>query len=403
LHRRARNIGLELAKFNLESSEKINEVLFAYREIYVRNSRFFYADKISKLRHQYSTFNAEQTMLPNISKYIVELSITIGVLLISAVLFLTRDASNAASGLLAFMAAGSRIAPAILRLQQSLIQLQVSAGSADPTIKLLSELEDVNILKKPLLKEKDDYQGFESKVILKDLNFTYGGDSNFQLKNFNLEINEGEFVALVGPSGSGKSTLIDLILGLNQPTSGSVEISHIPPGKALETWAGAIGYVPQDVGIINGTIRENLAIGFNPDELLEEDFNVAIEQSGLHEFVVNSPAGLDTLVGERGTKLSGGQKQRLGIARALVTKPKLLILDEATSSLDGQSESAISNAIRNLKGSVTLIMIAHRLSTVRFADKVVYIENGSFVKVGTFNEVVSSVPNFEKQAKLMGL
>jgi ABC-type siderophore export system fused ATPase/permease subunit len=127
------------------------------------------------------------------------------------------------------------------------------------------------------------------------------------------------------------------------------------------------------------------------------------ELASLDQFVRESQLGLNLQVGERGTKLSGGQKQRLGIARALVTKPKLLILDEATSSLDGQSESAISNAIRNLKGSVTLIMIAHRLSTVRFADKVIYVENGSFVKLGTFDEVVSSVPNFEKQAKLMGL
>ncbi len=403
MHRRARKIGLELAKFNLESSEKLNEVLLAYREIYVRNSRFFYASKISKLRHQYSSFNAEQALLPNISKYIVELSITIGVLLISAVLFLTRDASQAASGLLAFMAAGSRIAPAILRLQQSLIQLQVNAGSANPTIELIRELETVSNLEEPIGKLIGNYPGFESKVIIKEMNFCYEDQSKFAIKEFNLEIHEGEFVAFVGPSGSGKSTLVDLILGLNEPTSGSIEISNLSPDIALQTWPGVIGYVPQDVGIINGTIRENLGIGFDPGQISDDDFLYAIDQSGLRGFIDESSLGLNILVGERGTKLSGGQKQRLGIARALVTKPRLLIFDEATSSLDGQSESAISNAIRDLKGSVTLIMIAHRLSTVRFADKVVYIENGTCIKVGKFEEVISEVPNFGEQAKLMGL
>jgi ABC-type bacteriocin/lantibiotic exporter with double-glycine peptidase domain len=268
---------------------------------------------------------------------------------------------------------------------------------------LIRELETVSNLEEPIGKLIGNYPGFESKVIIKEMNFCYEDQSKFAIKEFNLEIHEGEFVAFVGPSGSGKSTLVDLILGLNEPTSGSIEISNLSPDIALQTWPGVIGYVPQDVGIINGTIRENLGIGFDPGQISDDDFLYAIDQSGLRGFIDESSLGLNILVGERGTKLSGGQKQRLGIARALVTKPRLLIFDEATSSLDGQSESAISNAIRDLKGSVTLIMIAHRLSTVRFADKVVYIENGTCIKVGKFEEVISEVPNFGEQAKLMGL
>ena len=258
LHKRARHIGEKLADFNLESYEKLNEVLLAYREIYVRNSRYHYADKISNLRHRYSSFSAEQVFIPNISKYILELSITIGVLLISAVLFLTRDASLAASGLLAFMAAGSRIAPAILRLQQNFIQVQISIGSSTKTFDLISELEGINELKLSSVREKSSFLDFNPEVIIKNVTFSYEKTNKFAIKNINLKIGKGELVALVGPSGSGKSTLVDLILGLNEPSIGYIEISGLAPDKVLETWPGAIGYVPQEVGLINGTIREKI-------------------------------------------------------------------------------------------------------------------------------------------------
>jgi ABC-type multidrug transport system fused ATPase/permease subunit len=291
----------------------------------------------------------------------------------------------------------------MLRIQQSFIQIQVNAGSANPTIELIGELEKIEELQVPNNRIFTDQTGFNPGISIQELSFSYNQGSTLAIDNLSLEIKPGDFVAIVGPSGSGKSTLVDLILGLNAPLTGNILISNLPPEKAISSWPGVIGYVPQDVGIINGTIRENLSLGLDPEDLSETEINRAIEQSGLQDYIENSPLGLNMVVGERGAKLSGGQRQRLGIARALVTSPKLLILDEATSSLDGQSENAISTAIRSLKGSVTLIMIAHRLSTVRFADKVVYIENGKCLSSGTFEEVRTAVPNFEKQAKLMGL
>jgi ABC-type multidrug transport system fused ATPase/permease subunit len=168
-------------------------------------------------------------------------------------------------------------------------------------------------------------------------------------------------------------------------------------------WPGAIAYVPQDVAMSSGTIKENITLGFpdnSEDQTLIDD---ALRLAQLSDFITSLPQGLDTQVGERGTKLSGGQRQRLGIARAMFTKPKLLVLDEATSALDGQTESDISSSILELKGTTTVVMIAHRLSTVRFADKVIYIDEGKILAQGTFDEVREEVPNFEKQAKLMGL
>jgi len=193
------------------------------------------------------------------------------------------------------------------------------------------------------------------------------------------------------------------LLGVLTPISGNVKISNVAPLVAVVKWPGAVSYVPQDVTISNGTIKENVSLGFSSEFVSDEMVWDALDIAQLSDFVKQLPDKLDTKVGERGTKISGGQRQRLGIARAMFTKPKLLVLDEATSSLDGQTESDISDAINILKGDVTVVMIAHRLSTVRHADMVVYLEQGKILAQGTFEEVRAQVPDFDKQAQLMGL
>jgi ABC-type multidrug transport system fused ATPase/permease subunit len=175
------------------------------------------------------------------------------------------------------------------------------------------------------------------------------------------------------------------------------------PLDAIAKWPGALSYVPQDVQISNGTIRQNVALGFSPLDAKDDLVNNSLASAALTEFINTLPLGVDTPVGERGAKISGGQRQRLGIARALFTKPSLLVLDEATSALDGETELEISDAIANLKGKATIILIAHRLSTVRQADIVAYLEKGNLIFAGTFDEVRRQVPDFDKQAKLMGL
>ena len=197
--------------------------------------------------------------------------------------------------------------------------------------------------------------------------------------------------------------LSDIILGVILPNKGFIKISGNDPLIAIEKWPGAIAYVPQDVMVSNCTVRENVGLGYANDEIDDSLVLQALSVAHLDTFIQTLPKGLATNVGDRGTKLSGGQRQRLGIARAVFTKPKMLVLDEATSSLDGQSESDISDSINEMRGEITVILIAHRLSTVKNADKVIYLENGKIVSVGTFNEVRRNVPNFEKQASLMGL
>jgi ABC-type multidrug transport system fused ATPase/permease subunit len=247
------------------------------------------------------------------------------------------------------------------------------------------------------------HTGFNSSVNLESVEFSYPGKSVPAVKDATLSISPGQSVAFVGGSGAGKTTIVDILLGVLSPKSGSVKISNVAPLVAVVKWPGAVSYVPQDVTISNGTIRENVSLGFSSEFVSDEMIWAALDIAQLSDFVRQLPEQLDTKVGERGTKISGGQRQRLGIARAMFTKPKLLVLDEATSSLDGQTESDISDAINILKGDVTVVMIAHRLSTVRHSDLVVYLDQGRILAQGSFEEVRSQVPNFDKQAQLMGL
>ena len=244
---------------------------------------------------------------------------------------------------------------------------------------------------------------FLPTISLNGLSYTYPDRNEPSLVNINLKVAAGEFVAVVGPSGAGKTTLVDVILGIKKSEKGNVEIGSQDISEALEKWPGAISYVPQNVSIFNGSIRENICIGYSVDEITETVIINSLKFASIYDFVLSLEDGIDTIIGENGANLSGGQKQRLGIARAIISKPKLLILDEATSALDGQSELDISESLNDLKKEMTLIVIAHRLSTVRNADKVVYLESGKIVYIGKFEDVKRNVPNFEKQASLMGL
>ena len=403
MHRRAQDLGRTLSQLGIKSNETIVEVLTSYRESTVRNRRFFYARKISSLQMQAAETSAEMVFMPNVSKYVIETTVVLGALLIAGVQFMLKDAVHAVSTLSVFLAAGTRIAPASLRLQQGALQMKSAIGSAAPTLNLSEELGP----EEPIQRASDEldliHYGFNPEVKIQGVSLTYPEKEVPSVRDVSLEIKEGTIVAIVGASGAGKTSLVDLILGVIAPSSGTVQISGCAPEVAISKWPGAISYVPQDVATTNGSVRENVALGF-PENLATDDLVYsALRIANLEQVINEMPYGLDTEVGERGTKLSGGQRQRLGIARAVYTKPALLVLDEATSALDGETEIQITEAINKLKGSTTIIIIAHRLSTVREADLVVYMEQGKIVASGTFDELRSKVANFDNQARLMGL
>lgn len=403
MHKRAKAIGELNSKMEVKSQEKILEVLTSYRELTVANRKSYYSRSISDVRQDVSNTNAEMAFMPNISKYIIESTVVFGALAVSGIQFLLNDASRAVGTLSIFLAAGMRIAPAALRLQQAAITIKSSIGTARPTLELINQLNDV----KPIEISGDQldlqHEGFIPQVEVRNSSLTYPENSEPSVREVSLKVPEGSTLAFVGPSGAGKTTIIDILLGVLEPQMGEVLISGKTPAQASKLWPGAIAYVPQDTAIASGTIRENVALGY-PREVATDDLVLnALKVAGLDTFIHSLKDGIDTVVGERGTKISGGQRQRLGIARAMFTKPALLVLDEATSALDGETELQVSDAIRTLRGSTTVILIAHRLSTVRDADKVVYMADGRIVASGTFEEVRTQVPDFDRQAVLMGL
>jgi ABC-type multidrug transport system fused ATPase/permease subunit len=403
LHKKARKLGVESSRLNIASNEKIVEVMNSYRELVVRNRRAYYTRRIGELRYSLAKTQAEIAFLPNISKYAIEIAVVFGVLVISGIQFLLLDASRAVGTLSIFLAATSRIAPAVLRAQQGLVTIKGNEGSANESLSLINSLSQVVTPNRTVGAYSESYPGFVPKVIMANTNFKYPNSDKFAVEHFSLEIEPGQFVAIVGSSGAGKTTLVDLLLDIITPTSGSISISGLTPTECISTYAGAIAYVPQDAMISNGTFRENVALGFPLDEATDERVMRSLKTAHLYDFVNSLPEGMDSNVGENGSRLSGGQRQRLGIARALFTNPMMLIMDEATSSLDGETEAAISESINSLRGQVTVISIAHRLSTIRTADQVCFMESGKLIAKGTFSEVRSTVPDFDLQAKRMGL
>ena len=403
MHVRAGALGVKNSVLSIIGNEKIVEVFSSYRESVVRNRRDFYAREIGKLRFALADVSAESAFMPYVSKYVIETAVVLGAILIGAAQFILQDATHAVATLAIFLAAGTRIAPAVLRVQQGSITIRGALGQAAPTLDLMDALGDA-----PMIENVDDtvdviHKGFVAEIQVMNASLTYPHKPTPAISNISLTIPSGSATAFVGPSGAGKTTIIDVLLGVLNSDEGRVLISGLPPLLAVSKWPGAVSYVPQDVVIAAGTIRENVALGYPPEAATDELVMSALKVAHLDEFVANLPLGIDTPVGERGAKISGGQRQRLGIARAMFTRPHILVLDEATSSLDGETEASISEAIQALRGSITVVMIAHRLSTVRNADMVVYLSEGKVLATGTFKEVRLAVPDFHRQALLMGL
>jgi ATP-binding cassette subfamily C protein len=399
---RIRQISLMNTEASIYSNSKIIEILETYRESLVRDTRENYIKTIVSLRSQVSESIAAQSILPNITKYTMELTLMIAGITISGVMFFLFDANKALTGLSLFVAVGSRISPAFLRIQQNFLVYRLNQTSLEVTQKLLLSIKS-NSKKVEEELSSESFLEFKSSIDISNLNFQYNSSKGFGLTDVSLKIPPGSFTAIVGSSGSGKTTLVDLILGLLTPTSGLIQISEKSPLTVHKKWPGAIAYVPQDVVIVNGSLKENIALGFDVELIDTERVLKCIKLAHLTNVVNSLPGKLDANLGEKGSKMSGGQRQRVGIARALYTNPSILVLDEATSALDGESEKEINDSLKELIGHITILVISHRLSSVVNADQVLYLENGRIVASGTFNEVRKLSDNFNHQAILMGL
>jgi ABC-type multidrug transport system fused ATPase/permease subunit len=240
-------------------------------------------------------------------------------------------------------------------------------------------------------------------ITVDNLSLNYSQSDKPAISGITFQVNSGSTLAIIGASGSGKTTLADCLLGLLEPTSGIVEIDKTSPEIYRIANSGSISYVSQDVALIDGSIRENVAFALPQSEIDDAKIYQALKRAHIEDFVKNLPHGLETVVGERGTRLSGGQRQRIGIARALYSNPKILVLDEATSALDAETESAITGMLKELHGEVTIISIAHRLSTVMHSDLVLFLRDGKLAGSGKFEDLVKQHPDLAHQAELLGI
>jgi ABC-type multidrug transport system fused ATPase/permease subunit len=403
LHKRVVVLNTKSAYQGIYFNQKVSEGINSFRDLFIKGGREFYANEMRKTKMQLAGYDAEIRFIPNISKYTIEISVILGIAIIAGIQFYLFDSNRAIAVISVFLAASTRIAPAIVRVQQNLVGVKSSLSAAKPTFDLIDELNDVKELDKTETLITTNHKDFSPRVNLKDLKFTYSDATNDTIQDITLDIDSGRFVALVGPSGGGKSTLIDLILGLLAPSSGSITISGLAPVDAIKKWPGSIGYVPQDVFIENSTVKENICLGFNPTTVSDDLVWEALQLADLSEFVKGLDGQLSYRISDAGKNLSGGQRQRLGIARALLTKPKIVIFDEATSALDAETENRVSESILKLTGECTVIFIAHRLSVVRSADMIYYIDKGRIVNQGTFEELRSINTDFNNQANFMGI
>ena len=410
----AQSLGQRQATAEIGSMASIQDALQTYREVSVAGRRRLFISRFQGLRWEAANVQADTYILNQVGKYVFEISLIFGGGLLVFIVSVTRDVTAAVAIITVFLAASSRIFPSLMRLQTSMGGIRNSAGSADYTYRLIDALVDAEANYTPAkvaettAKEFNaaihaEFPGFNAAVECSDVALQYPLADRPALSNVSLSITAGQSVALVGSTGAGKSTLADVILGVLLPNSGDVKISGLPPIEVVQKWPGAMAYVPQDVKVLSGTVRENVALGIPSADI--DDFLVweALERAHLADFLAQDRLGIETPVGENGVRLSGGQRQRLGIARALYSRPRLLVLDEATSALDAETEKAITDTLDSLVGEVTLIVIAHRLATVRNCNQVIYLHDGQIASSGSFEQVRSAVPDFDSQAKILGL
>lgn len=399
LSRKGLKYGTEYGILTVDSENLISESINVFRELRANGRQEYYGLRYEHLRSKMRISQTELQFLPNVSKYIFETTVALGAFMVCGIAFLLKDAAEAVGALALFAAAGSRLAPALMRIQQNIVGIKTNTGLAMEAEQFVASL---NLSKHSYETLYPIYSEiFRPAIVFEHCSVTPEDATSPILREINFVINPGEKVAIVGPTGSGKSTLVDLILGLIVPSEGVVTISGLPPSQAIRTWTGSIGYVPQEVKLIQGTLKENVLLGYDSDYKSDSSVLQVLSEVGLKEFTDSLEFGIHSRIDIQNLKASGGQKQLIGVARALISNPKLLLLDEASSSLDGYTESQVLNKIANMRNDVTVVSIAHRLSALKNFDRLIYLQHGEMISEGNISDLRREIPDFDTQLRQM--
>ncbi|WP_400994017.1 ABC transporter ATP-binding protein [Agromyces sp. GXQ0307] len=379
----------------------ISGMVASLKEISLRDK----ADEVSEVvrvnRARTAQARANASFLAAVPRFVFDAAIIGGFVVVGGAAFLFGNGmEDAISAVALFGIAGFRLVPSLTGFQAVMTRTITSAPYVDAVIADIEAAKDFLASQEVLGREP--LPGDPATLELEGVSFAFPGSATHAVRELDLRIPMGATVGIAGASGAGKSTLIDLLLGLLTPTAGQIKLDGLPLEDVLAAWRAHVGYVPQEVTLFDGTIAQNIALTWG-DDIDMERAEQAARRAQLWDVIQQRTDGLQTRVGERGLALSGGQRQRLGIARALYSDPLVLVLDEATSALDTKTESDVADAIRNLHGDVTVIAVAHRLSTIRDSDLVLFMKEGTVTAQGTFDQVVAASPEFAAQAKLAGL
>jgi ABC-type multidrug transport system fused ATPase/permease subunit len=396
--KRSTEAGRVLSEQSMRSLKTANQALGGVKEVKIRNSHAYFVDQYSTARYEMAKAKRLASFLTEFPKYVLEVIFITGVGLLSLVV-VSRSTSQDVLGLLAlFVAAGFRLLPSLVKMMASFSSIRTGRRGFDLVVNDLLAFPDTlndfdaDFNPEPMPIEKD--------LVVDKVSFTYASSDIPVLDEVSFTVSRGESLGVVGASGAGKSTLVDILLGLHLPGSGRLLVDGRDVVTNMPGWQSGIGLVPQDVYLIDDTLSANIAFGVDASEIDNELLREVVIQSQLSHFVESLPLGLESIVGERGVRISGGQRQRIGIARSLYARPSLLILDEATSALDNETELRISETIESLHGTLTMIVVAHRLSTIRKCDRILFLESGAVRDIGSFDELVERDPEFASLARL---
>ena len=391
----------------ISSAELIRNAIGTSRDIFLSNKQNKVSSQYSQLRVQNYRATRTAAFASSLPKFVSEVGLVVGGSLIALTQVAFKDAQGALIGLVLFLTLASRIIPSILRIQNAALEINGARGAS---LDLLEEIDSLNGLGKSEDPHSwgnetyvDEVFTFIPEIKVVGGSVSHDSSSKFEMKDINFIINSGEFIGIVGPSGGGKTTLVDIMSGIQNLDSGEVLLSGVTPKAAVRIWENEIRYVPQDVYLIAGTLRMNVIWPDLESKVSDQQIWEVLETVGLSEWVRTLKDGLDSRVENLGSNMSGGQRQRVGIARSLISNPHVLFLDEATSSLDSNTEQMISANILSKLIGVTRIVVAHRLSTVVNADRIFYLKDGQIISTGSFQEVRDAVEEFEKQARAAGL
>lgn len=371
----SKKLGRESQIYKGKLYQWVNQSLGGVKEVKVLNREDFFVSSYRKYYKRYIKGVRINRLLSITPKYMVEALCMTGLLIaiIIKMNFGQKEITEFVPQLATFAVAAFRLLPSVGRINEHVNNILYAVPSVDL---IYQDLKDIEDYRESTEKEEEREWNFQKEITAKHISYAYPDSEKNVLEDASCVIPKGKTVALIGSSGAGKTTLADLLLGLLTPQRGHIRVDDMDIQKNMTLWHHNIGYIPQMIYLSDDTIRNNVAFGIREEEIREELVINALKKAQLYDFIETLPEGLDTIVGDRGVRLSGGQRQRIGIARALYHDPEILVLDEATSALDNETETAVMESIEHLQGSKTMIIIAHRLTTIRNADIIYEVADG---------------------------